>query len=147
MKNNIFIIRLHMLILSPIFPSLLTIILLIVYKINFEPVILCDNGSSPMFLQQLKTNLVSEIERTTILNNNYMETYNKIQEINEKLGEPSVSQKAIKKTQLNVWGVMIIESINKTKEIEYSIRKIEPDFSTGMDNINARILWFIEQNT
>ena len=35
---------------------------------------------------------------------------------------------------------MIIESINKTKEIEYSIRKIEPDFSTGMDNINARIL-------
>ena len=91
-----------MLILSPIFPSLLTIILLIVYKINFEPVILCDNGSSPMFLQQLKTNLVSEIERTTILNNNYMETYNKIQEINEKLGEPSVSQKAIKKTQLNV---------------------------------------------
>ena len=147
MKNNIFIIRLHMLILSPIFPSLLTIILLIVYKINFEPVILCDNGSSPMFLQQLKTNLVSEIERTTILNNNYMETYNKIQEINEKLGEPSVSQKAIKKTQLNVWGVMIIESINKTKEIECSIRKIEPDFSTGMDNINARILWFIEQNT
>ena len=147
MKNNIFIIRLHMLILSPVFPSLLTFILLIVYKINFEPVILCDNGSSPMFLQQLKTNLVSEIERTTILNNNYMETYNKIQEINEKLGEPSVSQKAIKKTQLNVWGVMIIESINKTKEIEYSIRKIEPDFSTGMDNINARILWFIEQNT
>lgn len=135
-----------MLILSPIFPSLLTIILLIVYKINFEPVILCDNGSSPMFLQQLKTNLVSEIERTTILNSNYMETYNKIQEINEKLGEPSVSQKAIKKTQLNVWGEMIIESINKTKEIEYSIRKIEPDFSTGMDNINARVLWFIEQN-
>lgn len=147
MNINYFIVRLRMLILSPIFPSLLTIILLIVYKINFEPVILCDNGSSPMFLQQLKTNLVSEIERTTILNNNYMETYNKIQEINEKLGEPSVSQKAIKKTQLNVWGVMIIESINKTKEIEYSIRKIEPDFSTGMDNINARILWFIEQNT
>jgi hypothetical protein len=42
---------------------------------------------------------------------------------------------------------MILESINKTKEIEYTIRKIEPDFSAGVDNINARILRFIEQNT
>ncbi len=147
MANNYFIIRLHLLILSPIFASLLTFIILIVYKIYFDTVILCDNGCSPMFLQQLKINLVSEIERTTLLNNNFIEIYNTIQEINEKLGEPNAGQKAFSKTLLNGWGEMIIESINKTKEIEYSIRKIEPDFSTGVDNINGRILRFIEQNT
>jgi hypothetical protein len=101
MKNNYFIIRLDMFILSPIFASLLTLILLVVYKIYNDPVILCDNGCSPLFLQQLKINLMSEIERTTILNNHFIEIYNTIQAINENFGEPNAGQKAFSKTQLN----------------------------------------------
>jgi hypothetical protein len=52
-------IRLQLIVLSPIFPPLLTFILLIVHKIYFDPFILCDDGDY-YTLSDLKTNLTKE---------------------------------------------------------------------------------------
>jgi hypothetical protein len=99
MKNNYFIIRLHLLILSPIFASLLTFVLLIVYKIYFEPSILCDEGGSPLLLQQLEQNLREEKSTQSVINSEIIYFKEWVQERlnNSASGELTSAQKAYKK--------------------------------------------------
>ena len=41
---------------------------------------------------------------------------------------------------------MLIESLNRSKEIESSIRKIEPNFVSNNQGTNATVLRLLEQN-
>ena len=97
MYINLIIIRLHLLILSPVFSSLLTFILLIVYKVYFEPAILCDDGSSPLLLVQLKSNLIVAMERSTLINENIIGFNEDVQEMERNLGKLSSARKKFNK--------------------------------------------------
>ena len=92
MYIKFFIIRLHMLMLSPIFPSLLTLILLIIYKVHFEPVILCDSGLSPLLLDQLKENYEEQNKITTLISTNITNFMRSLQEKIETEGELTPTQ-------------------------------------------------------
>jgi hypothetical protein len=100
MKNNYIIIRLHLLMLSPVFSSLLTFIILIVNKIYFDPVILCDNGCSPLLLDQLKANLSLEIRASRSLGDSIRNFLNIINET-ETSGEVNSAQRAKNKVILD----------------------------------------------
>ena len=142
MNINYFIVRLRMLILSPIFPSLLTIILLIVYKINFEPVILCDNGSSPLLLEQLKQNMEDEIHKTYTINSD-------IRDFLKGISENRVATPDQRTYNINMFAYlkeMMIKSIDRTTEIEASIRRIEPAYTSGVQGLNAQILRALGEN-
>lgn len=130
-----------MLILSPIFPSLLTFILFTVYKIIFDSATLCDDGCPPLLLDQLKQNLAEEMGKSSRITHNITEFNKIIQEIEQ----PSL-QKAYNYNRLNHWQEMLIKSLNRTKEIEADIKKIDPSFRSGCENINAGILRLLEQN-
>src|SRR5271167_380416 len=73
MTKNYYIIRLYMLIVSPIFPSLLSFIIFTVYKIICDPLSMCDNDSSPLLLDQLKQNLMEEIKKSSTITSNIIE--------------------------------------------------------------------------
>ena len=115
--------------LSPIFPSLLTFILLIVYKIYFEPAILCDNGSYPLLLDQLERNLREEKNIQSVVRN-------KILEFNAyDTTEVSSDRKAWNKAVLISLQEKMTKSLNRSKEIEDSIKKIDPTFVSGNEGI------------
>lgn len=146
MNIKYFIIRLHILMLSPIFPSLLTFILLIVYKIYFEPVILCDNGSSPLLLDQLKQNLAEEMNTSTIISSNITDTMELQNRWKEAQGKLTPIQTAYVTSLLSGWEDMYIKSLNKTIEIENYIRRIDPSFCSGGQEMSANILRALEEN-
>ena len=77
MNIKFIFIRLELIVLSPIFPSLLTFVLLIVYKIYFEPSILCDDGDF-YTLYELKTSLTKEMANYNIATIK-IEEYNDLQ--------------------------------------------------------------------
>ena len=83
MSKNYIIIRLHMFILSPIFPLLLSFILFISYKIIDDPLTLCDNDCSPLLLEQLKHNLAEEINKASIICKNITKFAEIIEETKE----------------------------------------------------------------
>jgi hypothetical protein len=80
MSINKYVIPLHMFILSPLFPSFLALVLMIIYKIYFDPLILCDSGCSPLLLEQLKQNLCQEMERNINISINIGELGQTVQE-------------------------------------------------------------------
>jgi hypothetical protein len=93
MVKNYFIVRLHLLMLSPTFSSLLTFILLIFYKIYFDPAILCDEGDSvPLVLDQLKENLREEMRRSSYITSRILEVFDTVQEIKRINGEITPAQ-------------------------------------------------------
>jgi hypothetical protein len=47
-KNFLF--RLYLLTYSPLFPTILTLIIFMSYRIYFEPVLLCDDNGGSLFL-------------------------------------------------------------------------------------------------
>jgi hypothetical protein len=130
--------------LSPIFPSLLTFIILIVYKIYFDPVILCDNGCSPLFLQQLKANYDEELQVSSQISKNILDFSKTIQE-KEALGEVNSAQRAYIKVILNGYEDMYIKSLTKSRDLAESIKKIEPTFKTRVDDTNANILRVLQE--
>ena len=145
MKNNIFIIRLHMLILSPIFPSLLTFILLIVYKINFESVILCDNGSSPLLLEQLGEILREEKNIQTALNIQITD-FKKSALGNSPSGKLTQKQVIYTNIMIDGWQELMTESLNRCKEIEDSMRRINPISLSSDRRIYINVLRALEEN-
>jgi len=83
MKNNYIFMRLQLLVLSPIFPSLLAFILLTIYKICFDPVMLCDDGDF-YTLYELKTSLTKETANyhiATIKVEEYNDLHKQLKEI------------------------------------------------------------------
>ena len=124
MNINYFIIRLHMFILSPIFPLLLSFIVFITYNILYDSVALCDDGSiPPLLLGQLKQNLVAEAQKSLDISNDIID-YLK----NNKSSELSFSQRLNNNIKFSLLQDMMGESIERTKEIETSIKKIDPNF-------------------
>src|SRR5258708_10896785 len=79
-------IRLQLIVLSPIFPSLLTFLLLITNKIYFEPVILCDDGDF-VTLNELRTKLTKEMAVYNIALIK-IEEYNDLQKLLNEISTP-----------------------------------------------------------
>jgi len=144
MSIKYLITRLQILTLSPIFPSLLTFILFTIYKIKYDPHTLCDNGCSPLLLEQLKQNLEEEIKKSTTISNNVIEFIKIIEEAKES-SELSPAQKRYNARKFLTWQEMMVKSLKRSTEIEASIRKIDPCFTSGYENINAEILRTLQQ--
>lgn len=140
MNINYFIIRLHMFILSPIFPLLLSFIVFITYNILYDSVALCDDGSiPPLLLGQLKQNLVAEAQKSLDISNDIID-YLK----NNKSSELSFSQRLNNNIKFSLLQDMMGESIERTKEIETSIKKIDPNFKWNYSNIHNNIRTILE---
>jgi hypothetical protein len=146
MNINYIIIRLHLFILSPKFPSLLTFIFLIVYKIYFEPAILCDDGCSPLLLDQLKKNLEEETDKACRISTSINEFNQIIEETKVKYGSLNASQRAYNDNKLLHLQEMLIKSLANAKEIGYTIRKIEPSYTSGQEGFIAGTLRDLENN-
>ena len=147
MSINKLIIRLHMLIVSPVFPLLLAFILIITYKIFFDPLTLCDDGSAPLLLDQLKSNLAHEIEKTSKINQDIAEFNRSVEEMKEIYsGELSSSQKEYNNNRVKYLKTIYIKSLKRTMEIEVNIKKIDPIFTTGTESIYANTIRALEQN-
>ena len=129
-----------MLILSPIFPSLLTFILLIVYKIYYEPAILCDNNNPPLLLHQLKNNLEVELDRISYINKDLLKLFKTIDEVKVKQGELNENQSVFYKKEVEIRHKILVQSLHRTTEIEDSINKIDPSFNSGSRRSNANLL-------
>lgn len=147
MKINYTLIRLHILILSPIFPSLLTIILIMVYKIYFETPILCDNDCSPLLLDQLKQNFDQELEKSSNIGTNIREFSEIIEETNKMYGAPNSDQITYNDKKLMKLQKLLIKSLSKAKEIEYSIKKIDPNYVSGAEDFITDTIRALQQNT
>jgi hypothetical protein len=96
-------IRLHLIVLSPIFPYLLTFIILIVHKIYFDPFILCDDGDYYYTLYDLKTNLTKETANYHIATVK-IEEYNTLQNQLKEISTPrfrNFSQEEFYTSKLN----------------------------------------------
>jgi hypothetical protein len=126
--------------LSPIFPSLLTLILLIAYKIYFEHAILCDDGCPPLLLDQLKINLNVEIGRISCSNKDLLELIKTIDEVKIKQGELNGNQSVFFQKQVEIRQKILIQSLHRSTEIEDSIKKIDPSFNSGFRRSNADLL-------
>lgn len=101
MNINKLIIPLQILVLSPTFPSLLAFILLIIYKIFFDPAMLCDDGCTPLLLEQLKQNLREEMVKSDTITHNITEFNKIVKEIKESSGELTTAQKSYNYNKLS----------------------------------------------
>ena len=142
---NNFLIGLHVFILSPIFPLFLAIILMLVYKICFDSLSLCDNGSSPLLLDQLKNNLSEETKKCVKISMDFNDINDVIQETRQNSNELSLAQRDNFDKMFRV-KEMLIKSLNKNIDIELSIKKIDPNFTSGSLYYNSNMVRFLEEN-
>ena len=99
-----FLLRIYLFTYSPIFPMVLGSIILIITRVYFEPVLLCDDNG--LMLYELKTEFYSEVTK-----------YNtSIVEIDEYINNHRI---AIMKYN---------EAFFKITQLEVAIKKFEPGF-------------------
>jgi len=146
MSIKYLITRLQILTLSPIFPSLLTFILFMIYKIYFDPLILCDNGCSPLLLEQLVKNLNVELYKSTFISNDIVDLMKNLEEV-KKSSEVNLIQREYIERKLISLEEMLMKSLSKSKEIEASIRKINPCFTSGNETVTANMLRALQENS
>jgi hypothetical protein len=125
--------------LSPFFPLFLSFILFIIYKFNCDLVILCDDGSPPLLLGQLQNNLTAEINKTSKITSEIIE-FNKTID-NSILTE---AQKLDNNRTSRFLKEMLLTSLKRSNEIEASIRKIDPNFTSGLFDVNAHTIRTVE---
>jgi hypothetical protein len=140
MNINYFIVRLHIFILSPIFPLFLSFIIFIFYIIIYYPVALCDDGSSPLLLGQLKDNLAAEIKKSINISNHLIEYLKDTQESSEL----SFAQRLNNNIKFLLLQDMMSESIQRSKEIETSIKKIDPNFISNNESLLKNVRTILE---
>jgi hypothetical protein len=131
-KNYIFI-RLELLTLSPIFPSLLSFLLFTAYKIYFDPFMLCDEGDWYK-LYELKGNLTREIANyniTMIKIGEYSDLQTQLNEVSRP-NYRNFSQESFYSSKLDTWQKRSINSLNNIRQIECSIRMIDPNFKSSV---------------
>jgi hypothetical protein len=145
MKNNNFILRLQILWLSPILPSILTFILFTIYKIYFDPVLLCDEPDAPLTLKQLKESLL-------VAENNSRAIAISIQEFMAIVEEHRQSQTLT--SDISIYNARhgqwlkdsFINSLNKSISIENSIREKEPFYLSPRHNSTIAALARLQRN-
>lgn len=128
-------IRLQLIVLSPIFPPLLTFILLIVHKIYFDPFILCDDGDY-YTLSDLKTNLTKETANYHVATLK-IEEYNTLQNQLKEISTPrfrNFTQEELYTNKLSSWQIKMIKSLNNIRQIEYYIKSIDPGFKSSISH-------------
>lgn len=128
--------RLQLFILSPIFPILLGLIIFILYKILFGCVIYCDSNDVET-LYELKLNLTGETAkyRSSVI---YYEFFT---DLHNQVTGRSVNQRNIDQEQTYISSAIELytkmeESLMKIREIETSIRRIEPNFQSPIQPIS-----------
>jgi hypothetical protein len=125
--------RLQLWALSPIFPIILSLTYFIIYKSYFDTITLCDGET----IYQLKANLTLETAKYRIAIVNYefnIDLYHQAagRPIYER--EPEVEQTLVCSAKNTLTEMK--ESLAKIREIETSIRKIEPGFLSPIQPIS-----------
>lgn len=128
------------------FPLLLSFIIFTVYKVICDPIILCDNGSSPLLLDQLQQNLAAEMEKSHRISNDIIEYKKTMEEITENY-ELTIAQRLDSDRINKELKKMLFKSLDKCDEIEASIKKINPNFRPGLQYANAQRIREIERTT
>jgi hypothetical protein len=72
-----------------------------IYKIYFDPLTLCDNGCSPLLLEQLKHNLEVELGNTNNITRDINEFNQEMQERINIAGELTTAQSSYKYKKLS----------------------------------------------
>ena len=129
--------RLQLLILSPVFPSLLSFILLIVYKIYLDPATLCDDGDWYK-LYELKVSLTKEIANYNI-SIIKVEEYTNLQAQLNEISRPNLrdfSKENLYSSKLDTWQTRSVNSLNNVRVIEYSITQIDPNFRSSAPHLS-----------
>ena len=79
------------------------------------------------------------MNKSTIISNNIVNLLKIMEEVKES-SELSLAQREYNERKLLTFEEMIIKSLNRTKEIEASIRKIDPCFTSGNEGVTTNIL-------
>jgi len=140
-KNNL-ILRLQILWISPVFPSILTFVIFTIYKIMYDPLILCDEGDS---LDQLKENLREEANNSLAISHSILDFLAQVKEIKET-SELIPSQRRFNGDHLQWLKSLFVNSLLKSQGIEDSIRKIDPSFISPNRNLNPQVLRILNGN-
>lgn len=137
MKINYIFLRLQLLVLSPIFLSLLNFIIFITYKICCDPVMLCDDGDI-YTLYELKTNLTKETANyhiATLKIQEYNDLHNHLREISTPRFR-NFQLETIYSYNVESWRIKMINSLNNVRQIENTIRNIDPNFRSSLTHIS-----------
>lgn len=134
-----------MFIISPIFPLLLSFIIFTAYKVIDNPFTLCDNGCPPLLLGQLEANLGAEMNNTSKISSNLLELNKTMKEITES-SKLTTADKENYKVVINTLRRDLVKSLERCNEIEVSIQKINPNFTSGLMETNARTIRNIQES-
>jgi len=142
MNNNNIYTSLQLFLLYLLFPLLIVLTINLIYSLYFEPATLCDDNSYTLF--QLKKNLTSEIAnfRTCLVNHEcYSDLHQQSTNYWPREGWDSSYQESLD-TKIRSSQIQMTQSIDRIREIEDSIKVIEPKFrsSINYNNYNHIIL-------
>lgn len=128
-----FFLRLYLLTYSPVFPILLGSTIFIVYRIYFEPVLLCDSGPD-WALMKLKLDLAEQVASwrcTDVRLEEYLDKEILLREM------PDTNQVKAMRTDCQTtklhWRNQWMIEYNKTVRIENAIRKLDPNYRSVKD--------------
>jgi hypothetical protein len=131
-------VRLWLLTYSPSFPTILGLIIFISYRVYFEPIALCDDNGYSLF--QLKVEITSETGnyRAAVVKceqyqdlKEQVDTYRQSEPDYDSYDAETKISKKLKDYQADK-----IKCLAKVRELETTIRKIEPDFQSPVGNFN-----------
>lgn len=130
-----FLLRLYLLTYSPLFPVLLSSTIFIVYRIYFEPVILCDGWD----VMNLKYQLTVEIGKFRCADAKLSEYCDRCEQILRMPVTDAVQREhQIVTEKMQTWLNRYTTSLNKVRDIENTLSELDPNFRT---TVNPRILF------
>ena len=128
-----FFLRLYLLTYSPIFPIVLGSMIFITYKIYFEPVLLFDYSN--WTLSNLKLDLTNHVTAYRIVDVHLHAEMDKFEQIRDM---PRVADDLIKaqnnsRVQMEHWINESRRTLNKVREIEYYVKKLDPSYQSVIE--------------
>jgi hypothetical protein len=130
MNIKYFFIRLQLLTQSPIFISSLTFIIFTLYKICFDPVMLCDD-TDVVALYELKTKLITETANYHVATVKY-EQYTGLQKELRYISTPrfrDFNTEQLYNSKIQSWRIEKINALNSIHALVVDIKTIQPNFN------------------
>ena len=131
-----------------LFPLLLVLAISLIYSLYFNVPYLCDdNGYSTLF--NLKYRLTAEVAvfRQSVINHEcYSDMYEQLTNYLPS-GFRDIPREQWLDNQIQSWQLRMNESLNRARQIEASIKAIEPNFNSplannNINNINSHITFW-----
>lgn len=125
-----FLLRLYLLTYSPIFPMLLGSTIFIVYRIFFEPTILCD-GWDVMNLKYELTKQIGVFRCADVRLQEYIDRCEQIQRM--PATEAVQREEQICLENLRIWRDRYLNSLYKVRHLEVSLTMLDSNYRTVVD--------------